>query len=165
MSNNNQNICEPPHSSTFKSENNYRKHLLENEITFAFNMTVIFCVIFILLLILVIYFVYTFINVVINHYKKKNQLKEYENNILQNSGSDIATFSDKQNDNEKYNNIIKHSERKSDLYSDFTNSIEKTIDQYHKYNQKIRNYFQTNYNEKPPDIIDSRILTQEFDDW
>ena len=159
--------CIPPYGSSYKTSNDFRKAQLNKEMTFSYTMIIVSTILFVILGIILSYLIYYFVKRIQDYYTTKNQNETEDEKIREKAGSVIHKVNNEQNDDESYvtrENTINHAENKDD-YQTFNDSIQKSIMQFKKYNQKVSKFFQDNYEKKTPDNIDERILDKQFDDW
>lgn len=156
--------CCPPENSRFNSSKDYRLYHLNKEYNYSISMLVIFFVLFIILTGFIIYFGF-FLFKKINKYFQEKRKKEQNKSQILNQNFQKYVNNNNDNYNSFYDRFYDDENKNNKSENEFLKSIEKSIEKFKLYNFKISRFFKSNYDKETPDVIDKRILNEEFDNW
>lgn len=143
------------------------KNLLVEKIGYSSKVLGVFTILAIILIAMVVYCVVSIIRAIVFFRKRKAEKDIKRKRALAQSSSTSAMLSN-ENDNEEYTNSRddpkQYAEAQDDYYK-FQDSINKSLNEYKSYNEKLQSFFKSTRNTDAPDQYDTRIFSSSDDNW
>ncbi len=164
--------CCPPPISRFSSSYEFRMSRLNEEMSFATKMLSFFGFLVFFLGSILIYLGTKLTKIIMRYFDIRKERANKKQHVKQSAGSTRAVYNNPANDNFDDDYILQQdrsqfAERQDD-YNQFTNTMEKSIEKYKEYNNRVRDFFIKNGLAKKMDLssqIDDTIFDKKYDQW